>query len=547
MRTLEVLQSSPRRILRGQPASFLLRKLGIDPKRFWLLMDLFDELSERGEMLDQLGRNGVALKVMSWIYAGFTALMSLLLALSEPAPRAYLAFSLFITAFFLLTILLSEAGNSLVNPDEALILAHQPIDGATYVAAKLAHLTRIVFYFVPAINLVPALVGLMLKTARWYYPFVHMAAALVVGIVTGLFCCALYGWLTRLVPASRLKAAAQLVAAAPLVAVIVLPTLRAAIARMRIVLPHNPLTRVGLEAAVIACSGAIAAIGIRSLSADYLIRVSAIVHGKPSSGRRPGPSVAGNLISRLAGQSARAGFHFVSKMVRRDFQFRRQALPMLALVSIYWVAVVTRAVHTDPFSRRFAAVHTLPHMFGLLLFFVCSVLAYGNEFHATSIFRSIPDAAFKGFARGVHFALWIAVIGIPHMVLLLLLPWYWGAPHAVLFVVYSAAVSSAYLALELRLIDGIPFSKPVDPKRGAVMLPVVVLGTIVVAIAVAVQYFFVFRGPVIVAVVTLAVGAAACLLARSSAQALELSMRYELAVAAGEAGARNSLYQEIDT
>ena len=39
--------------LRGPRIARVLQFLGVDPKRYWLLMDLFDQLSERGEMLDQ--------------------------------------------------------------------------------------------------------------------------------------------------------------------------------------------------------------------------------------------------------------------------------------------------------------------------------------------------------------------------------------------------------------------------------------------------------------------------------------------------------------
>ena len=58
-------------------------------------------------------------------------------------------------------MLLSETANSLVNPVEGLVLAHYPINGATYTAAKLTHLLRILSYTVPALNLLPALAGLV--------------------------------------------------------------------------------------------------------------------------------------------------------------------------------------------------------------------------------------------------------------------------------------------------------------------------------------------------------------------------------------------------
>jgi len=42
--------------------------------------------------------------------------------------------------FAILWILLMDAANSIMNPDEASVLAHQPIRGASYVAAKLTHI-----------------------------------------------------------------------------------------------------------------------------------------------------------------------------------------------------------------------------------------------------------------------------------------------------------------------------------------------------------------------------------------------------------------------
>ncbi len=50
-----------------------------------------------------------------------------------------------------------------MNPVEAHVLAHQPINGATYVAAKLTHLVRILLYLVPAMNAIPAFGGLLLE------------------------------------------------------------------------------------------------------------------------------------------------------------------------------------------------------------------------------------------------------------------------------------------------------------------------------------------------------------------------------------------------
>ena len=59
------------------------------PGSFWLLVDLFGQLSERSEILDQLGRNGVALKTAAWMYFAFSALASLAAMVARPALGSF--------------------------------------------------------------------------------------------------------------------------------------------------------------------------------------------------------------------------------------------------------------------------------------------------------------------------------------------------------------------------------------------------------------------------------------------------------------------------
>ena len=108
-------------------------------------------------------------------------------------------------AVVLLSVLLPETSNSLLNPAEGLVLAHQPINGATYTAAKLTHLARIVFYLALGLNAIPAAAGLLVRGTNWSYPFMHLLAALAAGLFEALLCCALFGWLMRFVPVRRLE------------------------------------------------------------------------------------------------------------------------------------------------------------------------------------------------------------------------------------------------------------------------------------------------------------------------------------------------------
>lgn len=518
----------------------VLGKLGVDPRRFWLLMDLFEQLAERGEMTDQLGRNGVAMKSIAVVYCLLSAFVGLVLVVARPAVGTYLSIFLGFTAFLLTTVLISEAGNSLINPQEALVLAHQPIDGATYIAAKLSHLMQLVLYFVPAVDLIPALAGLGLKGAPWYYPAVHMAAALLVGLISALVCCSFFGWLVRFVPVPRLRAAGQLAGTLPFLGMTWGQQFWRRLARLRPAqwAPAQPEIRLGLEILAAAALVAAVAFGIRALSADYLIRVSALTKGGASAGSRVRRSRIGAVVRRsFGGQEAVAGFAFVSRLMLRDWQFRRQAIPLLFYAFVGLASVAGRGWPSDPFSAaRFSTMHLLPHVLGGLLFFVCGVLPYGNDFKGVWIFQSISSGAIDGFARGIFAVLWIDFILIPHLILLPPLIWLWGISHAALFITYSLATASVYLALELRLIEDIPFSKQVDNARQALALPLMMAGGLAAAAAVAVQHFLIFGSPVAVAATSAALGVSAYLLTKSSLDNVAVSMRYHL----------GTVYHEVD-
>jgi hypothetical protein len=119
----------------------------------------------------------------------------------------------------------------------------------------------------------------------------------------------------------------------------------------------------------------------------------------------------------------------------------------------------------------------------------------------------------------------------------------WGIRDGLLFTAYSFAVASVYLSLELRLIDGMPFSKAPEPTRQNYLLPIMALGGGAIAIAVGLQYFVLFHWPVAVLVAAILLGVGAYFLTRSSLDTLESSIRFNLGILSQEA---KVLYTEID-
>jgi hypothetical protein len=283
---------------------------------------------------------------------------------------------------------------------------------------------------------------------------------------------------------------------------------------------------------------------LRSLSADYLIRVSSMTKGGSSAGSGSGRSLAGGIVERFfGGQAGRAGFSFVARMMLRDWQFRRQMIPLALPAVLFSAPLVTNGWRMNPFAAEFSWMHAVPHVFGVMLFFVCSLLHWGTDYKGAWMFHLAPSGAFLRFARGVHALLWIEVIMIPHLILFALLSWPWSVGQAGMFTAYSVAVASVYLGLEMRLIDGIPFSRQVDTAASAVMLPAMMAGGVAMSILVALQHFLLFRSLQGVVAATVVAAIAAFYVTRDSLRSFENTMRHNLALQSVEAG---TLYKEVN-
>jgi hypothetical protein len=525
-----------RQIARGPAASGLLRKFAIDPKRYWLLMDLFRELSERREVFGQLGRNAIQLKSMAYLWFVMMAVIAvLMLAVQPPASQFFWMFQL-INAALLFMVLLPETATTLVNPEEALVMAQHPIDGATYNAAKLSHLLRVVVYLVAGINAVPAVAGIFLQGGGVWYPLKHLSAALSGGLMVALICCALFGWLLRLVPPARLKSVAMLAEILPFL-FLVLPKRNP----RWFTIPPEYRPYIAGVLAVVAVLGVVG--GLRSLRRDYLVRVASILGSRSTRTRPPRRShIAEWIARRIGGQTARAGMAYLKLVGRRDWQFRRAVLILFPLAGIFAASLFSGGSQSV-FGDDLVPAHGFPHIFAFLSVVLGNALPYGTNHKAVWLFLTFPIGIFPGFARGVVAQLWITLIPVPHLLLLAWLSYVWNPVEAILFVLYSAAWASLYLGLSLRLVQGIPFSKPAESTQTEILLPLMIAGGVAVAAIVALQYALIFRSYTVTFISALLVAGAGWFALRGSLSSFQNSMRHSLAVLSDSA---KGLYREVD-
>lgn len=542
----KALRSLGKRLFHGPEFTALLRRCGIVPHQYWILVDLFEALGKRQEVA-RMGSDAYTMRTFTIIWFFLSGGIAIVMAAFGANAGVYLLTFLVLTAFQLSMLLIPEIAEGLVNPVEGLILAHQPVNGATWLAAKLTHLIRIVVYVVAGVNVVPALVPLLGPGGEGFrtfvYPMMHLLAALVTGLVFGFLCCSLFGWLVRFIPVRRLKAAAAMTQAMPMffwMGIQVLNPLRREILRWveSIKVPEAWLA-IGdtvpggipavLGVAGVAVATAAVSFGLRALSTDHLIRVSSLMH----SGSTMHPRVrsrwkAGRLMARFSGgQAGRAGFEYLSSMMIRDWQFRKNMAPVAPVPIIGFIALLIAGREDTPFAPDFAFIHFLPHLIGLLVIFTCLFLAYGNDYKAVSSLAIVPDSSFRLMARGIHAGLWCRLVVVPNTFCLVVLTWSWGVRDALWFIAYGTAVASFYLAVGLRLIDGIPFGKQTPPDRNIVAPGLMLMFLIVLGVAVGIQYL-VFRSAVAVAAVTIMVSVGAHFLTMATLADFESRMRQGL-------------------
>lgn len=513
------------------PASFaigrtLLARVGVSPSQYQLLVDLFETLGERKELFGNLGmdRHAMRLTTLALVLPG--GLLALT-AFGSSSLASYNMAVLALSSLVLVLLLVMEASNSFFNPAEVAVLAHRPIAGSTYFAAKLTYLFLVVLRAEAALNGPAALAGLIKPDAQWFYPITHMAAACTLGLFLALACCALFGLLFRIVPPSKLRSAVLwlhlVVVTAPLLANLAWPLRRS----LTTALPNassldwsfipllwfNALATVGQGGPVVAIgwsavagmavSAAFVVYGVRALSAGYMTRIVGAMRSAGGRRKRRRRSVGAKLVRVLTGRpSGQAAYDFVLRMMRRDWQFRRAAMQSVLFLLVAGPAVVLSGRATSPFDAdsRMPLIGLLPELLPFLTFGICSLLAYSDHHRAAWIFGGMTDDARRNFVRGVYWSLWLPFVATPFVACAVFFSWHWGAFDATLFAAYGLAVASCLFGLQVLLIEGLPFGSPPKPERPFTLLPLILFGPVVIGVAWFVQGRFIFHSRLTTAV-----------------------------------------------
>ena len=514
-----------------------------DRRQFRLLMRLLSDLGARRELTSQFGFDQHAI----FLSGGFGLFVGGLLALSalgRPGARAYMMTALGITAFWLLPRIVSQAADAFMNPAEVAVLAHRPIHAGSYVAAKAAYVARAALVVTLPLNLIPALAGVSLPGTRWFYPLTHLAAVAAASLFTTLVVCGVLGVVFRALPIGAVRTAALW---AQLLSVMIVPLSPQLLNAFRVPLDLDarawsaipvtwfaalglagqmgrPPLDVRIMLPVLAGAFALIVLGARSLTQDYMTRVSTMMR---IQGARKIPTRAGRLSRlttgfRSGGQATRAGTAFVRALAFRDWQFRRMFLGGSVGIVILFAVGIGRNFAKSPLQVPTGGRLTLlPLMLGVLMLNASMALAFTDRPLARWIFLMAPTRGLRGIVRGMYWGLWQPLVAVPHVVLFIAGTLFWGLSDALLFSTYSMSISSLYLGAGLWLADGLPFTKQADPNRPRALMGVMVMYLLSAAGLAAFQDFWLFRHAWLLPVATTVLAAGAWVAAEASFRVLD--------------------------
>jgi hypothetical protein len=281
---------------------------------------------------------------------------------------------------------------------------------------------------------------------------------------------------------------------------------------------------------VVAATAVFILFGVRCFAHDYMARATMLAQGRSySAGRRPRRGWMVQLVRHAAGSPAGVGAYvFTGAMMRRDWNFRRQALPMIVSTAYFLTILSLIQMRVSPFAAgKFAPIHVFPHLLALMLLLPVAILSQGEQAQGAWVFLTVPFRDTRAFARGVFFSLWLPGVGLPHLVLLAPAIWFWGLTEALLFLAFSAAFASIYLAAELFLLEGLPFSNPIRLSAQAALMPIMMLGGMCAAVLGFLQWLL-FRRHATAAVAAAALLLLACLITKLSLNHLVSELRTNL-------------------
>jgi hypothetical protein len=425
------------------------------------------------------------------------------------------------------TSLLLEYQAIVLSPDDYRQLGYQPITSRTFFAARMTSVLFYVWLMTLALGVFPILASAFTRNGGLLVAIAFLAAALLASTTSALFVIGAYGWLLKLLPASRLKHALTYLQLAATFAVyasyFMLPRLIGDHAMQQFTMPHTgwvlavpgtwyasfvniaahasaaahgfistqtptptpiqfPPEHLALAGLTILLAIAGIAISGGRLSLDYADRLADLMIDSTSTAETAAAPVRAGRLFRDG--ERRAVALLVKGLFRHDMKFRLGVLGIVPLTIIYlFGAFGGHGGVTDPFvvgSRRgepqlvYYAVLFFPTM-------LRQVMSRSDGYRAAWIFFATPAdtarlvLAVKDFVLAYFVLPYLAFLG------LLLAYWFSRLDHLVILLITLALLCHLVLLVQLLLSPELPFSQP-ETKGGRSQVMVLVIALSFVAV-----------------------------------------------------------------
>jgi ABC-2 type transport system permease protein len=525
----------------------LLTVLGVDPVQWRVLVQtaLRVDLRTTGAMSMSRMRGSGKSSLRSF---GITlGMMGLILGLVIfVASDLFFSVSLFFS-FLLFSVsssLLLEYQAIVISPDDYRQLGYQPITSRTFFAARLTSVLIYVWIMTCALGFFPFVASALTRHGGLIATITLILAALLASTTAALFVVGLYGWLLKLLPASRLKHALSYLQLAATFLVyasyFLLPRLIGERALQQFAMPrtgwvlavpgtwyasivdaatgHATPVQLALAGMTIVLAIGSAMLAGGRLSLDYADRLADLMTDSTSNAQTATARVRSGRVFRDG--ERRAVALLMAGLFRHDMRFRLGVLGIVPLTVIYLMGGF--GPHsggvTDPFLMSSRSGEPQLVYYAVLFFptMLSQVMSRSDAYRAAWIFFATPAdtprllLAIKDFVL-VYFVLpYLTFLG------LVLAYWFTRIDHLIILLVTLAMLCHLVLLVQLLLNPELPFSQP-ETKGGRSQVMVLAIGLSMVAIWLPAMLRMAFATPARVAITLTALVVANLLLQKVTA------------------------------
>ena len=348
-----------------------------------------------------------------------------------------------------------EFGNTIVNPEDAEILAYRPIGSRTYFLAKLCNLLFYVTLMGSALCLLPSFLSVFVQGSRWFSPFVFYPVAMTANLAMACFVVLIYTALVKVMPHERFKDVLAYVQMGftflLFLSYQMIPRLSREFIQegseltgawlyvtppawfagwIRVLLGRGDMIHVQLSGLAWITTVILVLFSFRRISLEYAHHIATLQTGSGTKAKaEPVGRVTvkegfvGVVIKKLLrSPETIAGFRLAMNMIKRDRSVKMAMYPVFGFPLAFILLAVIEGEFLDPFvNPPFSGQNNLSTMVVFFIFFMIYFFVMGmvihKEWEASWLFHVTPIASPARFYRGVKISIFTRLI-LPFFILL---------------------------------------------------------------------------------------------------------------------------------